>query len=322
MIRRLARAFARVALLAVILVIAVAVSGATIAAHNEQTQRAEYPAAGQLVDIGSGQVIHLRTWGTRTPGEAAVILDSSAGMPSSEWAWVAAQLAEHHFVVAYDRPGIAWSTGPAAPRDAVASANALEMALTGAGIAPPFVVVAHSFGGLSARAFVGARPDQVSGLVLLDTTDADAGGINGFTAGYQLSAWRADFGLYALTGVPDDFWQLPVEEQAAANAASKWPSTLETTVAELQSADVSAAEVRLFDLSRVPLLVVCVPESAEHIALQRHIASLSNDSTFVEQPGYHMGILLDRDQAAQTAREIETFLSLPQFQSTVPDEAN
>ncbi len=308
MIQRLARAFVRVGLLIALLVAIVGLSGATVAAHNEQAQRAEYPAPGQLVDIGDGEVIHLRTWGVRTAGEAAIVLDSSAGMPSSEWAWVGPMLAERHFVVAYDRPGLAWSTGPDRPRDAMSAATALERALTVAGIVPPYVVVGHSYGGFSARAFTGTNLGAVRALVLLDSTDSDAGPLEGFAVTYRMNAWAAAFGAYALTGVPDDFWQLPLADQAAANAASKWPSFLDTTAKELEAATVSEAEIGRLDLSRVPLLVVCVPSSPEHVAIQKHIASVSKDSTYLEQAGYHMGMLLDRAQAEETAQKIETFI--------------
>ena len=191
----------------------------------------------------------------------------------------------------------------------MSSANALAKALTAAGITPPYVVIGHSFGGYSARAFVGTHLDQVKGLVLLDTTDPAAGGINGYTDGYQLSAWRAELSMYVLTGVSDDFWQLPLDEQAAANSVTRWPSFLNTVVDELNAADLSAAEILPLDLSHVPLLVVCVPDSTGHVADQKNIASISLESNYAEQAGYHMGMLLDHDQAQQTAQKIQDFVN-------------
>ena len=62
------------------------------------------------------------------------------------------------------------------------------------------------------------------------------------------------------------------------------------------------------DLSHVPLLVVCSPSSPEHVAQQKHIATLSNDSTYVELSVNHMGMLVSHDQAALTAQTIESFV--------------
>src|SRR6188768_2095140 len=102
------------------------VSVITAQAHAEQAERAEFPAPGQLVDIGRGQLIHVRTWGERaSQDQPAIVLEVSASMPLAEWVWVARGLAANgHFVVAYDRPGMGWSSGPWQPRDAAHAANA------------------------------------------------------------------------------------------------------------------------------------------------------------------------------------------------------
>ena len=305
MARRLFRALARISVVAFI----VALSGVTYAARAEQASRAEFKPLGLVVDIGGGQSIYLRTWGTRHGGDPAIVLDASAGTPSSEWAWVGQMLAaDGHFVVAYDRPGIAWSTGPDHSRDAMSAAEALDKAMAAADISAPYVVVGHSYGGFSARAFAGTHATDIAGLVLLDTTDPDGGGGPGFALTYRLMAWRAAFGLYALSPPPDDFWELPTSEQDAANAISKWPSFLDTAARELETWDVSAAQIRPLELTSMPLLVVCVPSSPEHVAQQRHIAALSDRSRYVEHVGDHMGMLLDHDQAAATVHTIENFI--------------
>jgi pimeloyl-ACP methyl ester carboxylesterase len=46
----------------------------------------------------------------------------------------------------------------------------LRRLLARAGVAPPYLLVGHSFGGLDMRLFAGEHPGEVAGLVLLDAT--------------------------------------------------------------------------------------------------------------------------------------------------------
>jgi pimeloyl-ACP methyl ester carboxylesterase len=281
----------------------------TVEARAEQVERQSYAAPGQLVDIGGGQLIHIRSWGQAVPGRPTIVLDVSAAMPSSEWAWIGPRLAERGLVVAYDRPGMGWSTGPDQPRDAAHAADALERALNIAGIPPPYVVVGHSFGGFSARVFAATHRDQLAGLVLLDTTHPDGGGGPGFALRYRLMAWGAHLGLYQLFPPPDDFWELPADERPAAGAVSKWASFLDTAAEELEAWDTSAAELRAIGtLGDMPLLVVCSPSSPEQIRQQRDLATLSTNARYVELNVDHMGMLVNHDQAMLTADEIERFV--------------
>lgn len=286
----------------------VAISAVTFQAATEQRERAMYPPPGRLVDIGNGDRIHLRTWGTPMTGSPTIVLDGSAGMPSSEWAWVGQALGERGFVVAYDRPGMAWSEGPKRPRDAMSAADALSRALTAADIEPPYVVVAHSYGGFSARAFVGMQTPDVDGLVLLDTTHPDGGGEASFALAYRLQALRAHAGLFALFGAPDAFAGLPPDEQAAADAVSHWTTHLDTTAEELEAWTISAESIRPLTFGDLPVLVVSAQGSDEHRRQQRDLLSLSSDSTFLELPVDHVGMLVDRAQAQLTARAITDFV--------------
>lgn len=53
---------------------------------------------------------------------------------------------------------------------AARAAAALDATLAAAAIPRPVVLVGHSIGGLTVRAFVGRHPQDVSGVVLFDPT--------------------------------------------------------------------------------------------------------------------------------------------------------
>ena len=289
-------------------------SGITVQARAENIERRAYPPPGQLVDIGGGQLIHIRRWepAVRNDGPT-IVLDVSAAMPLSEWAWVGRGLAEAgHSVVAYDRPGMAWSRGPWQPRDAGHAADALHKALSKAGIEPPFVVVGHSYGGFSARVFTGRYRADIAALILLDTTHGEGGGEQGFATFYRVRAWQAHAGLFHLERPSySGLWALPEEERAAADAVSLWTSHLDTSAEELEAWHTSVQQIRaLGGHGDLPLLVVCANDSRpQHVALQRDLATLSSNSRFVELNVDHMGMLVVREQAALVVAEMNGFLA-------------
>ncbi|WP_157252870.1 alpha/beta fold hydrolase [Nonomuraea typhae] len=67
--------------------------------------------------------------------------------------------------VVYDRGGIGWSEPVAFPRTCAEVAQELHDLLRVAGIAGPYVLVAHSYSGLLARRFTQMFPEAVAGVV-------------------------------------------------------------------------------------------------------------------------------------------------------------
>ncbi len=73
----------------------------------------------------------------------------------------------------YDRAGIGKSEMNERPRHSQQSVENLRILLNKAGIKPPYVLVGHSFGGLNTRLFASTYPEEVVGVVLLDSTHED-----------------------------------------------------------------------------------------------------------------------------------------------------
>lgn len=95
--------------------------------------------------------------------------------PIHAWSTVFTQVRKFTRVCAYDRPGTAQFGGaPTAsspvpqPTTADDGADHLRALLIAAREPGPFVVVAHSWGGLIARLFASHNPNAVAGLVLVD----------------------------------------------------------------------------------------------------------------------------------------------------------
>lgn len=128
------------------------------------------PAApGRLVDVG-GRRLHLLCKGASAG--PTVIFEAGLSQYTAHSTYGIAQEAIASFarVCTYDRAGLGWSD-PAPPEWTVAGMAAdLHALLAAAGEPGPYVVVAHSLGGLVARVYTQAYPQEVAGLILLDAT--------------------------------------------------------------------------------------------------------------------------------------------------------
>ena len=96
-------------------------------------------------------------------------------------------------VCAYDRAG----TGVSQPRPSAPGLTVMDQAaelhalLEGAGIGPPYVLVAHSFGGFVSRLFASAYPNEASGLLLIESSHEDE--IEAYRRVYREDPRRADW---------------------------------------------------------------------------------------------------------------------------------
>ena len=126
-------------------------------------------APGRVVDL-DGYGLHLWCEGSGGP---TVVLSAGAGDYSFDWEPVMEGLRGAVRVCSYDRPGFGWSAVGPIPRTMAQEAFEVRTALVRAGERGPYVFVGHSVGGLIARVFAHAYPDDVAGLVLVDPTHED-----------------------------------------------------------------------------------------------------------------------------------------------------
>lgn len=125
-----------------------------------------YPPLGELIDIG-GRRIHLRCVGEGSP---VVIFEAGGGLPSVAWKMTQPRVAEMTMACAYDRAGTGWSDRAAGPRGSDQLIGDLRAVLAKASVAPPYVLVGHSFGGPIIAAYANRHPEDVAGLVFVDPT--------------------------------------------------------------------------------------------------------------------------------------------------------
>jgi pimeloyl-ACP methyl ester carboxylesterase len=148
-------------LVLLILVLGTAITG--VIARSSLAKR--YPAPGQLVEMG-GYTMHINCMGQGSP---TVILEAGKGDFSLTWAYVQPEIAETTHVCSYDRAGYGWSEPSPYSRTASAEVEELHRLLVNANIQGPYVLVGHSLGGMLVRMYAHEYPDEVVGMVLVDS---------------------------------------------------------------------------------------------------------------------------------------------------------
>jgi len=123
-----------------------------------------HPPPGRMVDLGTHR-LHLHEIGSEGP---TIVLESGLMSTVLSWTELQRELSKSFRVVSYDRAGLGWSELGPMTRTADRIVDELHLALEKAGIAAPYVLVGHSFGGLTMQLFAARFPNEVMGMVLID----------------------------------------------------------------------------------------------------------------------------------------------------------
>ena len=257
-----------------------------------------HPAPGKFVDAG-GRQLHALTMGE---GGTTVVFESGLMSTVLSWRDIQPEIAKTARTFSYDRAGLGWSEAGAVPRDAERIATELHALLENMQVPPPYILVGHSFGGLTTRVFTGRYPDQVAGLVLLDPVVAAEWhpvgeqnqrririGTRILRRASGLSRWGVlrfvsmllRSGIKPLAeplvrlmskGAPKGdgttksplFWNLPPSERSMAHVFWVQPKFTETIASQLENLPASAAQALAAGeaLRHIPVFVVSAADAS------------------------------------------------------------
>jgi pimeloyl-ACP methyl ester carboxylesterase len=123
-----------------------------------------HPAPGRFIDLGTHR-LHVLEKGQGSP---TIILEAGLMSTVLSWSEIQSTLAQSYRVVSYDRAGLGWSDLGPMPRTAERMVEELHTLLERAAIPAPYVLVGHSFGGLTMPLFAARYPQETAGVVLVD----------------------------------------------------------------------------------------------------------------------------------------------------------
>jgi pimeloyl-ACP methyl ester carboxylesterase len=267
--------------LAVLMIVSVGTGYETV---RESLDARAYPAPGQLIDVG-GHRLHLHCTGSGSP---TVVLEPGLGEASWGMAWIAPAVARDTRVCVYDRAGRGWSDAADGPRDAVQTATDLHTLLDRAHIPGPFVLAGHSFGGLYVLTFAATYPDQVAGLVLVDSTAPKPGAAAPTKAGSYDLVGRlaallpavAHIGVIRLVNQVS-YGNLPPRARDEARARSATASDVASFLNESRAGGMVVHQAAsLVDFADKPLIVITAGRGNDDAwrAAQDKLATLSTNS--------------------------------------------
>lgn len=296
----------------------IAAAGALYQHFASARDRRSYPMPGQLVDVG-GYKMHIDCTGQGTP---VVILDSGLGDSYVSWRRAQPQIAQFTRVCSYDRAGAGYSGSSSRPRTSQVFAEELHTLLHNAGIVGPFILVGHSLGGYNVRLFARLYPNEVAGVVLVDSSHPEQKkrfppALNDMDATWlreqEFFELAMPFGIPRLLG----FCGSDVEVRAADCNFH----TARESVAELKSVSESAAQTAAAgSLGDLPLAVLSadpnlpepdlpqdleMPASEAWQEMQNELARLSTRSTHAIARNSGHYIQLDRpDLVIEAVRNV------------------
>lgn len=156
---------------------------------------------GELVDV-NGTKLHIRAVGEKND-LPTLILEAGAGNDTDVFHWITEGLKKNLRIVSYDREGKWFSEST---KDSITSefyANQLHQLLENSGEKPPYILVGHSMGGPYNQIFRDLYPNEVKGMVFLDSSHPEQWkrlGVNGLIEDNQITEMKifatlADMGI-------------------------------------------------------------------------------------------------------------------------------
>lgn len=180
----------------------------------------EYP---DLVPLPSGCRVFASVSGPdRPPGTPIIIIIPGIACSIKEWVVVQRLIQPTAQILLYERTGLGPSEESPDPRTATNIARELDTLLQTLEIAPPYVIVCHSFGGIIVREFIELRQqddrrDDVVGVVFVEANQEKNvelwpdQNLNHMAEGLD---WNKASGLNRTCVLTETEWQAVVDEQS------------------------------------------------------------------------------------------------------------
>lgn len=123
---------------------------------------------GKMINV-EGKNMHVNSMGN---GSETIVLLPGFGvsLPSADFGPLMRELSKKYTVATIEYFGVGFSDEIDTPRTNENYTHEIRTALQKAGFTPPYILMPHSISGINAEYYASRYPDEIKGLILLDTT--------------------------------------------------------------------------------------------------------------------------------------------------------
>jgi len=305
----------------ILVLLLLAIAGTVYQTAASEADRRNYPPPGNLIDVG-GFKMHINCMGEGSP---TVILETLSGGTSSYWGWVQPEVAKNTRACVYDRAGRSWSEPDPEPITLARTVRNLHTLLVNAHIDGPYILVGHSIGGIYVRQYAAEYPEDVVGMVLVDSAHPEqferfpemlreSEAYLKMSSFFPMVARLGIAHLYFAAGGEFDFGGLTEPQKSELKALWSSPDYFVSQRAEMIAAPgIYADGQKLGDVGKLPLTVISAGQntSAGWKELQNSLASLSTVSIHITiEKASHASLTFNPDDAHQVSLAISQIIGV------------
>ncbi|WP_408008398.1 alpha/beta fold hydrolase [Pseudalkalibacillus sp. A8] len=126
---------------------------------------------GQKVNIEGNELYYEYIEGSTN--NITIVFESGYGWDLNNWNPIRNDVSKFANLFFYDRDGVGRSGKSNKPKHSIQIIKNLRNLLKKADIKPPYFLVGHSFGGVNVRLYASKYPEEVAGIILLDSVHED-----------------------------------------------------------------------------------------------------------------------------------------------------
>ena len=244
-----------VIIISVVALLAVIVAGSILYLNRDK------PLEGSaLIDAGGHKVSVTSTGRGKTP---IVMITGFCQLADRSWIMVKEDMSKLSRVITFDRPGLGKSEKVSGPRTSNKKVEEMHAMLKKTAIKGPYILVAHSIGGLDARLFASKYPKEVAGIILLDATPEE------YTLNAEKYMAKNEFANLKAAKTPDGNYDDMVKSAELAKATKN-------------------------SIKNVPLIVISGGKHEDSwIKMQKDVAALSSKSKFIVAKNSEHMVMID-----------------------------
>ncbi|MDB2331029.1 alpha/beta hydrolase [Alteromonas sp.] len=261
-------------------------SGFIYQTYSQYIDSSTFIKTGEMIDVG-GYSLYTEDSGM---GRVNVIFDSGMGDDLSVWKKVSDEVSKFARVITYDRAGLGWSDESPKERTSEEIVRELHSMLEKKKLIGPIILVGHSFGGVNMQQFALKYPDEIAGLVLIDS--AHESQIDNMPKPSFIKKYLFKFGMWAApVGLPRLYLSNSNPEEKAKKSTTKHQYT---SLDEANSFQQSLNELQALkpNFGNLPLIVIARNKQSSEVSasdkrnyvwagLQENITTRSSNSTII-----------------------------------------